>query len=85
MMSSMGKTDAKYQSMFKKFDKDGSGFIDNADVKKLVHGAISDDKIEKIMGYADKSKDGKLDYNEFKSIMKKIEMAQKFLGSKGKK
>lgn len=81
----MGKTDAEYQQLFKKYDKDGSGFIDKADVKKITHGVLSDSKIDSIMKYADKSRDGKLDFDEFKSIMKKIEMAQKFLGSKTKK
>eukprot|EP00562_Extubocellulus_spinifer_P027259 CAMPEP_0178638610 /NCGR_PEP_ID=MMETSP0698-20121128/14991_1 /TAXON_ID=265572 /ORGANISM="Extubocellulus spinifer, Strain CCMP396" /LENGTH=85 /DNA_ID=CAMNT_0020278827 /DNA_START=274 /DNA_END=531 /DNA_ORIENTATION=- len=80
----MGKTDAEYQQMFKKYDKNNSGYIDPSDVKKITHGALSDSAIDKLIGFGDKKKDGRLDFNEFKSLMKKIEMAKKMLSSASK-
>eukprot|EP00536_Pseudo-nitzschia_multiseries_P005032 jgi/Psemu1/11561/gm1.11561_g len=58
---------------------DKSGFIDVKDLKKLTNGAIPESSLKMIIGYADKSGDGKLDYKEFKSIMQKIDMAKKWL------
>lgn len=87
----MGKgKDAEARAEFNKIDKDNSGFIDRADVKKMLHGVVPDAQVEKILGYADKDKDGKVSFDEYKSIMKKVDMAQKLLskfggGSKDKK
>ena len=78
--SASGKvTDAQYKTMFQSFDKDKSGFIDKKDLKEITKGMLPESKIDMIMGYVDKSGDGKIDFKEFKSVMKKIEMAKKFL------
>lgn len=88
--NTMGKSsDVELQTSFKKIDKDNSGFIDRTDLKKMLHGAVPESKIDMILGYADKDKDGKLSFDEYKKIMKKVEMAKKLLkmggGSKDKK
>lgn len=79
----MGKSDAEYQAKFKKIDKDNSGYIDRGDLKKSLHGAIPDAQVEKILGYADKDKDGKLSFDEFKKIMKKVDLAAKLFKKVG--
>jgi calcium-dependent protein kinase len=71
--------DAQYKTMFNTFDKDNSGYIDKSDIKQITNGMISEKQLDMILNYIDKNGDGKIDFNEFKSIMKKVEMAKKYL------
>jgi len=53
---------------FQKWDKDGSGTIDRAEltsVLKLIKEDFSEDEIEILMTAADKNKDGVINYKEF--------------------
>lgn len=74
--------DAKYRRDFDRIDRDHSGYIDGQDLNKLLKGAIPDSQISKILKLADKDKDGRVSFEEYKKIMKKVEMAQKLLGKK---
>mmetsp|Transcript_6875 Transcript_6875/g.14432 ORF Transcript_6875/g.14432 Transcript_6875/m.14432 type:complete len:234 (+) Transcript_6875:48-749(+) len=74
--------DAKYRRDFDRIDRDHSGYIDGHDLNKLLKGAIPDSQISKILKLADKDKDGRVSFEEYKKIMKKVEMAQKLLGKK---
>ncbi|VEU38677.1 unnamed protein product [Pseudo-nitzschia multistriata] len=70
--------EASYKTMFSSFDKDNSGYIDKSDLKKITKGILPANGVDMIIGFVDKSGDGKIDFNEFKSVMKKIETAKKF-------
>ena len=81
LTSSAGKMskDAQYKTMFQSFDKDNSGFIDKKDLMEITKGMLPEKNIDMIMGFVDKSGDGKIDFKEFKSVMKKVEMAKKYI------
>mmetsp|Transcript_35235 Transcript_35235/g.38141 ORF Transcript_35235/g.38141 Transcript_35235/m.38141 type:complete len:90 (+) Transcript_35235:155-424(+) len=74
-----GGKNAQYKTMFDSFDKDSSGFIDKKDLVEITKGSLPESSITMIMNFVDKNGDGKIDLNEFKSIMKKVEQAKKFL------
>ena len=74
--------DAEYKAMFEQFDADNSGAIDKQDLVEITKGMIPESSLEMIFKYVDKSGDGKIDFNEFKSVMKKVEMAKKMIGGK---
>jgi Ca2+-binding EF-hand superfamily protein len=82
-MQNSGKNavkDAQYKTMFNTFDKDDSGFIDKSDIKEITKNSIIPEKhLLTIMNYVDRNGDGKVDFNEFKIIMKKIEKVKKYL------
>jgi len=74
-------SNAKYKTMFDSFDKDDSGFIDKKDIVEITKGMLPESSINMIMNFVDKSGDGKIDLKEFKTVMKKVEQAKKFIPS----
>ena len=66
--------------MFKVFDFDDDGFVNKQDIKQLLQIIVGKDLkesqlqeiIDLLMLSADKDKDGKLNYEEFKSVIFKI-------------
>jgi Ca2+-binding EF-hand superfamily protein len=74
----MSKKPSDYEmltEMFKAFDKDGNGYIDKEELKNTMTNDLGIPLTEKetteMINEADVNKDGKIDYNEFVSIMKK--------------
>ena len=74
-----GGKDAQYKAMFDQMDKDGSGTIDRDELINFTKGMIPESSLNTVVGFVDKSGDGKIDFNEFKSFMKKVEKIKKFL------
>jgi len=63
---------AELKEAFKIFDRDGNGYIDAAELKKVVtqYGArLSLEEAEELLHEADLDGDGKLNYNEFVQMM----------------
>jgi len=63
---------AELKEAFKIFDRDGNGYIDAEELKKVVtqYGArLSLEEAEELLNEADLDGDGKLDYNEFVQMM----------------
>ena len=67
-----------YESTFKEYDKDGSGFIDYAELKELLVSTfakaglkLDEDGIKYHMEKFDTSKDGKISLEEFCDKMDK--------------
>ena len=65
--------DAKYKAMFKVLDKNKSGHIDKADLSKGMFKMIPQKQVEMMIKMLDKDGDGKISYQEFKTVMKKID------------
>lgn len=58
------------QDAFKLFDKDGSGFITVDEFKELIYkleGQVTDAVAQSFIKAADKNKDGKINFKEFRS------------------
>jgi len=63
---------AELKEAFKIFDRDGNGYIDAAELKKVVtqYGArLSLEEAEELLHEADLDGDGKLNYHEFVQMM----------------
>ena len=61
------------KAAFEVFDKDGNGYIDREELKdimKQLGNNFTDQQISKMMEEADTDKDGKIDFGEFKQMMK---------------
>ena len=60
---------------FKKFDKDGSGYITMEEIKQVFEertgGSVSIEQVESVLKDADKNSDGKINYDEFLVMMTK--------------
>ena len=59
------KNDQAIKKEFEQLDKDNSGFIDKADLKKLC-SFIPDALLTKAISIADKNDDGKISFDEYK-------------------
>jgi calmodulin len=61
------------KAAFQVFDIDQNGFIDKFELKNIMKqlgNNFTDTQIAKMMEEADNDKDGQIDYNEFKQMMK---------------
>jgi hypothetical protein len=69
----MEDTAPRTQELFEQFDKDGSGYIERNEVRKVAEKLfcpdgkrqVTDAELDHIMGVMDTSRDGKVDYQEF--------------------
>ena len=62
------KIEMELMEQYKKYDINGDGFIDLADIKAVMKNRdedISDDEIEEMIAKVDINGDGKIDYEEF--------------------
>ena len=62
-----------FRDAFKKFDKDGSGFVSFEELKKALCGKgdkMSDEDVQYFFDEADLNKDGKIDYEGKASLEK---------------
>ncbi|MEB3273298.1 MAG: EF-hand domain-containing protein [Prochlorothrix sp.] len=60
------------EQVFAQIDKDGSGFLDESELKELMREAdleVSDEEIQEMMKMADVNGDGRIDLKEFKQLM----------------
>eukprot|EP00457_Paulinella_chromatophora_P020612 gb/GEZN01022700.1/.p1 GENE.gb/GEZN01022700.1/~~gb/GEZN01022700.1/.p1 ORF type:complete len:176 (+),score=45.33 gb/GEZN01022700.1/:29-556(+) len=72
------KLEEKFKFTFRIYDVDGDGFISNADLykvlKAMVGSNLSDTQLQQLVDRTiikgDKDKDGKLNYSEFKEMVK---------------
>lgn len=56
------------RSMFREFDKDGSGEIDRSELDAVFEEMgkhFSDDELQRMIGLVDKDQTGTMDYEEF--------------------
>jgi len=56
------------RSLFREFDKDGSGVIDRAELDQVFEELgkdFSDDELQRMIGLADQDASGTLNYEEF--------------------
>ena len=56
------------RSLFREFDKDGSGVIDRSELDAVFDELgkdFDDDELQRMIGLADKDATGTLDYEEF--------------------
>lgn len=56
------------RSLFREFDKDGSGLIDRSELDAVFEELgkdFSDDELQRMIGLADKDQSGTLNYDEF--------------------
>eukprot|EP00931_Biecheleriopsis_adriatica_P012043 TRINITY_DN113143_c0_g1_i1.p2 TRINITY_DN113143_c0_g1~~TRINITY_DN113143_c0_g1_i1.p2 ORF type:complete len:106 (+),score=39.65 TRINITY_DN113143_c0_g1_i1:65-382(+) len=64
---------AKWKALFKEADTDGSGFLERKEVKKLLAAQadhqVSEDEVEAALSKADKNMDGKVDLDEFVTLL----------------
>ena len=70
---------AELREAFKIFDRDGNGFIDAEELKRVVtqYGAkLSQEEAGELLREADQDGDGKLDYNEFVRMMMQCDEEQ---------
>ena len=62
------RREARLRSVFREFDKDGSGVIDRAELDAVMNelgSDFSDDELQRMIGLADKDASGTLNYEEF--------------------
>ena len=65
--------EAKYKMIFQTLDKNKSGHIDKADLSKGMFKMIPQKQLEMMIKMFDKDGDGKISYDEFKAVMKKVD------------
>jgi len=61
--------------VFNSFDTDGSGFLDKNELKnafKNFKGGLTDAEIDALMAEADTNGDGKVSFEEFTALIKKV-------------
>jgi hypothetical protein len=66
-----------FKAIFEAFDVDDSGFIELEEIKKCMDSsgiAFPKEWVEGLMAAVDKSKDGRIDYEEFRAFMLKLEV-----------
>jgi len=67
-------TDAGLEKLFKELDADGSGQIDESEMTKAIRKVFGEDLdakfVSEMMTSADTNKDGEIDLEEFKTIMR---------------
>jgi len=67
-----GDREARLRSVFRDFDKDGSGLIDRAELDAVFNELgqdFSDDELQRMIQLADKDESGTLNYEEFISYV----------------
>ena len=69
--------EAKYKMMFKMLDSDKSGHIDKNDFNKGLMKMVPQNQRDTIIKTLDKNGDGKVDYKEFKKLMKMVDGGKK--------
>ncbi|XP_785552.4 calmodulin-alpha-like, partial [Strongylocentrotus purpuratus] len=72
MMAMKLKENEEITNEFRKFDKDGNGFIGAAELKTVMKSfgvPLTDKEVAKIFKEADKNGDGKVNYEEYKKWM----------------
>ena len=60
------------EEMFKRYDKDGDGFVTHQELKDFATKrrlSITEREIEEMIKDADTNEDGKVSYEEFKAVM----------------
>jgi calcium-dependent protein kinase len=57
---------------FRRFDKDGSGFISLENLKDVLGSHVDGEKVEVFMDDVDQNKDGKISFREFAAYLKRI-------------
>ena len=60
--------------MFKRYDKDGDGFVTHEELKAFVNNcgvSLPDIEIEEMIKDADTNEDGKVTFEEYKAMMNK--------------
>lgn len=70
---SLDDPDRELREAFKVFDEDNSGSISRTEVRKIMKKLgqkLSDEELDAMMEEVDTDKDGQIDFNEFKSMMK---------------
>ena len=75
-LSTMGK-EAKWKAIFTALDKDKSGHIDKKELSKGFFNIIPQKQLDSIVKMLDKDGDGKISYDEFKAVMKKVDGGKK--------
>jgi len=74
-------TDAELQTLFRKFDKDNSGHIDQNELGQILTQLgflnMSGRRLQKMFEMADKDKSGRVDFAEFKGIVNQSTMMDK--------
>lgn len=55
---------------FQSIDRDGSGYIDREDLRKILGASCTPDQIDEIVRMADKNKDGIISYEEFFDVFR---------------
>jgi len=72
--ANVDKSDAGLEAMFKTMDADGSGKVSEEEMKaaitKVYGEALPEDTLKTMMDSADTNKDGEVDLDEFKTIMR---------------
>jgi len=72
--ANIDKSDAGLEAMFKTMDADGSGKVSEEEMKaaitKVYGEALPEDTLKTMMDSADTNKDGEVDLDEFKTIMR---------------
>lgn len=64
--------EARLRSVFRQFDKDGSGVIDRSELDAVFNELgkdFDDDELQRMIGLADQDASGTLDYEEFISYV----------------
>jgi len=67
-----GDNIASFRLEFNKIDKNGSGFVEPLEIHKLFMGYIPDAMIKQVVKFMDTNKDGKIDFDEYTVIRKKL-------------
>ena len=61
----------EYKKCFKKWDKNGNGKLDKAELKGALKeiGHFTDEEIDRMIAKEDKNNDGQIDYSEFSKAL----------------